>query len=171
MLGYKLDPGEPGIPSGAPASQSVLRVLNQELANYMDFKKQAAEQGGFVIGGGIYLDLRRRGSFLAAVAGKTKVFMYLPGNKTGQNAKVPSQEDSGSAQNSTENGTSVDDAKKTEVSRKIDELYNKLAMSSDPYERQQLEQQIVMLTMAMNALVAGMKMPEFLIGMLLNTAV
>jgi len=64
MLGYKLDPGEPGIPSGAPASQSVLRVLNQELANYMDFKKQAAEQGGFVIGGGIYLDLRRRGSFL-----------------------------------------------------------------------------------------------------------
>ncbi len=171
MLGYRLDPGEPGIPSGAPASQSVLRVLNQELANYMDFKKQAAEQGGFVIGGGIYLDLRRRGSFLAAVAGKTKVFMYLPGDKMGQNAKVPSQEDSGSAQNSIENGTSVNDAKKTEVSRKIDELYNKLAMSNDPYERQQLEQQIVMLTMAMNALVAGMKMPEFLVGMLLNTAV
>ncbi|HOJ94631.1 MAG TPA: hypothetical protein PK390_05295, partial [Fervidobacterium nodosum] len=56
-LGYKLDPGEPGIPSGAPASKSVLRVLGQELANYMDFKKQAMEKGGFIIAGGIFLDM------------------------------------------------------------------------------------------------------------------
>ncbi|HOK87204.1 MAG TPA: hypothetical protein PKI14_06445 [Fervidobacterium sp.] len=134
----------------------------------MDFKKQAAEQGGFVIGGGIYLDLRKRGSFLAAVAGETKVFMYVPGSKTDAIGKTPGQNGENSDQNTSE---PTNDIRKSEVSEKIDELYRKLSTTSDPYEREKLEQQVIMLTMAMNALMFGMKMPEILIGMLLNTVV
>mgnify|MGYP007094564059 CR=1 FL=1 len=161
-LGYKLDPGEPGVPFGARASQSIARVMSQEYANYIDFKKQAAEQGGIVIFSGIYLDIQKRGSFLAAVAGKTKVLIYIPGKEVEQNtAKQLNQEEA----------NQPDDIKKGEIERKIDELYRKLQMTNDPLEREKLSHQILMLTMAMNALIFGMKMPEFLIGMLLNTTV
>lgn len=162
VLGYRLDPGEPGIPFGAPASQSILRVLNQEIANYLDFKKEATEQGGFVISGGIYLDLRKRGSFLAAVAGKTKVWIYVPGQR---------EEPGGEKLQETDQGASEQDIRKSKIQQKIDELYRKLAYEKDPLEREKLSEQIIMLTMAMNALMFGMKMPEFLIGMLLNTVV
>lgn len=165
VLGYKLDPGEPGIASGAPASQSILRVLNQEIANYLDFKKEAAEQGGFIISGGIYLDLRKRGSFLAAVAGKTKVWIYVPGSRD------KSGSDNGELVNGTDQGASDQDLRRSKIQQKIDELYRKLAYEKDPLEREKLSEQIIVLTMAMNALMFGMKMPEFLIGMLLNTVV
>ncbi|WP_448374793.1 hypothetical protein [Fervidobacterium sp.] len=164
-LGYKLDPGEPGVPFGAPASQSIARVMSQEYANYIDFKKQAAEQGGIIISGGIYLDIQKRGSFLAAVAGKTKVLIYIPGKEVEQNnAKQPEQQE-------LNQSGQPDDIKKSEIGRKIEELYRKLQMTNDPLEREKLSQQILMLTMAMNALIFGMKMPEFLVGMLLNTTV
>ncbi|MGB9615596.1 MAG: hypothetical protein ACP5KD_05570 [Fervidobacterium sp.] len=162
MLGYKLDFGEPGIPSGAPASQSVLRVLNQELANYMDFKKQAMKKGGFIIAGGIYLDMQKRGSFLAAVAGETKVLMYIPGENRSD----------GNINNTKGLGKTVEeDFKKSKIEQKIDELYRKLSTTNDPVEREKLQQQILMLTMAMNALMFGMKIPEILIGALINTTV
>ncbi|MEJ5257578.1 MAG: hypothetical protein WHS64_04940 [Fervidobacterium sp.] len=163
-LGYKLDPGEPGIPSGAPASQSVLRVMSQEFANYIDFKKQAAEQGGVIISGGIYLDMQKRGSFLAAVAGKTKVLIYIPGSNDGQGREAGPTDGANKLEQ-------PDQMKQSEITRKIDELYRKLQMTQDPVEREKLQQQILLLTMAMNALMFGMKMPEFLIGMLLNTTV
>ncbi len=164
-LGYKLDPGEPGVAFVAPASQSIARVMNQEFANYIDFKKQAAEQRGFIISGNISLDLQKRGSFLAAVAGKTKVLIYIPGK--GYERPLPNQPD----EHGTKSHNEPDDIRKGEIERKIDELYRKLQMTNDPIEREKLSQQILMLTMAINALSFGMKMPEFLIGMLLNTAV
>ncbi|MFN4223354.1 MAG: hypothetical protein ACK4E1_00885 [Fervidobacterium nodosum] len=164
-LGYKLDPGEPGIPSGAPASKSVLRVLGQELANYMDFKKQAMEKGGFIIAGGIFLDMQKRGSFLAAVAGKTRVLMYIPGEKNQVNGK-PEQQN-----NQFDTIDFESDLKKSKIEQKIDELYRKLSTTNDPLEAEKLQQQILMLTMAMNALMFGMKIPELLVGMLLNTTV
>jgi len=164
-LGYKLDPGEPGVAFGAPASQSIARVMSQEFANYIDFKKQAAEQGGFIISGTISLDLQKRGSFLAAVAGKTKVLIYIPGK--GYERPFPNQPD----EHGTKRPNEPDDIRKGEIERKIDELYRKLQMTNDPIEREKLSQQILMLTMAINALSFSMKMPEFLIGMLLNTAV
>lgn len=167
-LGYKLDPGEPGVPFGAPASQSVLRVLNQEIANYIDFKKEALEQGGFIISGGIYLDLRKRGSFLAAVAGKTKVWIYVPGRAASQESPgEPGYSDQVAGNERSEKPG--DDLRKTEIQQKIDELYRKLAVTQDPLEQEKLVDQILMLTMAMNALMFGMKIPEFLVGMLLNT--
>lgn len=177
MLGYKLDPGEPGIPSSAPASRSVLRVLSQELANYMDFKKQAMENGGFIIAGGIFLDLQKRGSFLAAVAGKTKVWMYFPGDKTNELSNIPELPGLPGAKNDNnlskpgETNEMDSNVKQSKIQEKIDELYRKIAMTDDPFEIEKLQEQILMLTMAMNALMFGLKMPEFLVGMLLNTAV
>ncbi|ANE42190.1 hypothetical protein IM42_04075 [Fervidobacterium sp. SC_NGM5_O18] len=161
VLGYKLDPGEPGVPFGAPASQSFLRVMSQEFANYIDFKKQAAEQGGFIIYGGIYLDVQKRGSFLAAVAGKTKVLIYVPGQQNGNTSQENQQNKIGEDSN----------LKRNEIERKIDELYRKLQQTVDPTEREKLLQQILLLTMAINALMAGMKIPELLVGIILNATV
>ncbi|MDM7321347.1 MAG: hypothetical protein P3W91_006440, partial [Fervidobacterium sp.] len=149
------------VPFGAPASQSFLRVMSQEFANYIDFKKQAAEQGGFIIYGGIYLDVQKRGSFLAAVAGKTKVLIYVPGQQNGNTSQENQQNKIGEDSN----------LKRNEIERKIDELYRKLQQTVDPTEREKLLQQILLLTMAINALMAGMKIPELLVGIILNTTV
>ena len=97
------------------------------------------------------------------MAGKTKVWIYVPK----QNERLGS----GETARETEQGGSDQDIRKSKIQQKIDELYRKLAYEKDPLEREKLSEQIIMLTMAMNALMFGMKMPEFLIGMLLNTVV
>ena len=155
VLGYKLDPGEPGIPYSAPASRSVLRVLSQEISNLIAFKKEALENGGYVIYGRISLDLRKRGSFLAAVAGKTQVYIYYPGKKETSNEQefyLPQVRH-----------TSV-----RELERKINELERKLYSSSDPIERQNIKRDLTRLRLALNTLRSGLKIPEFLLGVLID---
>ncbi|APT73896.1 hypothetical protein BW47_04890 [Thermosipho melanesiensis] len=147
ILGYKLDPGEPGLSHSAPASRSVLRVLNQELSNYYAFKRKAEKEGGFIISGGIYLDLRKRGSFLAAVAGKTKVWMYIPGKK--ENSK----------------GQPVDTR---HISDKIREIEMKMKVETDPVKKEELKRQILLLEIAKNALMFGMAIPKYLLGILFD---
>jgi len=157
-LYYKLDPGEPGLANSAPASMSVLRVASQELANYLAFKRRAEREGGFIIDGGIHLDLRKRGSFLAAVAGRTQVWIYAPTRTTKQ-----------AAPNGEEQGLQVQDGiSKNDVSERIRSLYRKLQQTADPAEREKIEREIILLQMALNALVAGLKIPEFLVGLLLD---
>ncbi|MDI3517657.1 MAG: hypothetical protein PWP09_1723 [Thermotogota bacterium] len=156
-LYYKLDPGEPGLANSAPASMSILRVAGQELANYLAFKRQAEREGGFIIGGGIRLDLQKRGPFLAAVAGRTHVWIYTPANKQGR----ATPEESGIPQEQ-------EDISKSEVSERIRALYRKLQQATDPQEREKLEREILLLQMALNALMAGLKIPEFLVGLLLD---
>ena len=155
MLGYKLDPGEPGLAHSAPASMSVMRVLNQEISNYLAFKKEAMRKGGFIISGGIFLDLRRRGGFLAAVAGKTKVWMYIPGKKD----------------QVREGNQGVDDQQdaKSQIKDKIDELKMKLDSTTDPMEREKLQREIAMLELALNSFKASLSLPQFLVGSLLDT--
>ncbi|WP_164723682.1 hypothetical protein [Thermosipho globiformans] len=153
MLGYRLDPGEPGLSHGAPASRSVLRVLSQELSNYYAFERKAQKEGGYIIYGGIYLDLRKRGSFLAAVAGKTRVWMYIPG-KNDQDNEISENE-----------GLKVDTR---HVSEKIRQLQLKLQIEEDPVKREELERQILMLEMAKNALQFGMNFPKYLLGILFD---
>jgi len=155
ILGYKLDPGEPGIPYSAPASRSILRVLSQEISNLMAFKKEAVRNGGYVIYGRISLDLRKRGSFLAATAGKTQVYIYYPGREektSEQRFYLPQIKN-----------TSV-----RELERKINELERKYHSSSDPFERQNIRRNIIRLRLALNALKSGLNIPEFLIGVLID---
>ncbi|MCD6449698.1 MAG: hypothetical protein J7L34_04235 [Thermotogaceae bacterium] len=161
VLGYKLDPGEPGLAYSAPASMSILRVLTQEVSNYLAFKKEAMRQGGFIISGGIYLDLRKRGGFLAAVAGKTKVFMYIPGDKNTLESK--------NLQNSEQSQNQPDS--KQEIERKIQELQQRITQTQDPLEREKLERELTLLEMALSSFKASLKLPQFLIGSLLDTMV
>ena len=157
ILGYRLDPGEPGLPYSAPASMSILRVLSQEVSNYLAFKKEALQKGGYIIMGGIYLDLQKRGAFLAAVAGKTRVYMYIPGEKNtveGQQQKDANQKPS-----------------KVEIERKIQELRMRLETTTDPMERERLEKEILLLEMALNSFNAALRLPEFLVGSLLDVLV
>ncbi|QTA38585.1 hypothetical protein JYK00_03480 [Thermosipho ferrireducens] len=156
-LGYKLDPGEPGLSNSAPASRSVLRVLTQELSNYYAFQREALRQGGFIISGGISLDFRKRGSFLAAVAGKTKVWMYIPKSNPWEKPEDTKTNDEGSQ-----------DVSKTDISEKIRELRLKLQTTKDPVEIEKIEREILLLEMAMNALMLGMNLPKFLIGTLFD---
>ncbi|MCD6552090.1 hypothetical protein, partial [Thermotoga sp.] len=94
VLGYKLDPGEPGIPYSAPASRSVLRVLSQEISNLVAFKKEALREGGYVIYSNIALDMRKRGSFLAAIAGRTQVYIYTPADQnTGKTSELQDKQE------------------------------------------------------------------------------
>jgi len=159
ILGYKLDPGEPGLAYSAPASMSILRVLTQEVSNYLAFKREAMRKGGFIISGGIYLDLRKRGGFLAAVAGKTKVFMYIPGDKNTQRTQ--------SSQNPNQSQDQLNS--KQEIERKIQELQEKIAIAQDPLEREKLERELALLEMALNSFKAALQLPQFLIGALLDT--
>ncbi len=161
VLSYKLDPGEPGLAYSAPASMSILRVLTQEVSNYLAFKREATRQGGFIISGGIYLDLRKRGGFLAAVAGKTKVFMYIPGNKNIQDAQKSQNPDQPQSQLNP----------RQEIERKIQELQEKIARTQDPLERERLERELALLEMALNSFKASLQLPQFLIGALLDTMV
>ncbi|MDN5337650.1 MAG: hypothetical protein PWQ20_720 [Thermotogaceae bacterium] len=92
-LGYKLDPGEPGLAYSAPASRSIIRVLSQEVSNLIAFKNEALRKGGVVIYSKISLDMQKRGIFLAAVAGKTEVRILIPGEKEVMESGRPESED------------------------------------------------------------------------------
>lgn len=80
-LRYKLDPGEPGIASPAPASQSVGKVASHELTNLRRFKREAAEEGGIVVESSIYLNFQHKGAFLAATSGRSKARVLIPEEK------------------------------------------------------------------------------------------
>ncbi|MBM7558285.1 hypothetical protein [Marinitoga litoralis] len=129
ILGYKLDPGEPGIASSAPASLSIIRVLSQETSNLIAFKKQAAINGGYVVYSKISLDMQKRGAFLAAVAGKTEVKIAYPNENKDENK--------------TNNNN--DKSNKSEI-KKLEDLINKLkkflSSEDNPDIKKELENKI-----------------------------
>lgn len=129
ILGYKLDPGEPGIASSAPASLSIIRVLSQETSNLIAFKKQAAINGGYVVYSKISLDMQKRGAFLAAVAGKTEVKIAYPNENKDENK--------------TNNNN--DKSNKSEI-KKLEDLINKLknflSSEDNPEIKKELENKI-----------------------------
>ncbi len=131
VLGYKLDPGEPGLAHSAPASRSILRVLSQEISNWLAFKREAEKNGGVIIFGGIYLDLRKRGSFLAAVAGHTTAYIYYPNRST--------------------DPQHVDETEvKSRIKQEIEKLEAKLLIVTTEEERRRIEEQIAFLKIVMN---------------------
>lgn len=147
-LGYRLDPGELGLWNSASAGRSILRVLTQEISNWLYFKRKVEREGGVIIQGGISLDLRKRGSFLAAVAGRTTVWVYYPGEKTQANPSMEQQY-------------------KQQIQEKIRELENQLNFAT-PEEKEKLEQQIQLLRMAMNLPLQLVQMLLEPLGLLFN---
>lgn len=149
-LGYKLDPGELGLWNTAPASRSILRVLTQEISNWLYFKRKVEREGGVIIQGGISLDLRKRGSFLAAVAGRTTVWVYYPGEKIKSETEGQQY--------------------KEQLEEKIRELEKRLIFAT-PEEREKLEQQIELLRMIMNLPLQFVQMLLEPLGLFLNATV
>jgi hypothetical protein len=165
-LGYALDPGETGIAYGAPASRSISRVLNQEISNYSRFQNEAAQRGGRIVYSKISLDLRKRGPYLAAVAGKTEVKIAYPdkgkirdnGGKCDKIFGTYKKDANGSDKTKS----------KSSIENEIRGLENKLKKITNPVEREEIEERIKMLKMALNAVSVGIKIPEFFMGRLLD---
>ncbi len=82
ILYYKLDPGEMGIATPSSAVFSISHVAGHETGNAVRAEAEAVANGGYVIYSAITLDMRKRGAFLAAVAGKTTVEIYYPRGKS-----------------------------------------------------------------------------------------
>ncbi len=81
-IGFKLDPGEPGIGGSAPASTSALKVIPHELGNIHRFESEALAKGGVVIEESITLDVQKVGSYLTVAGGHSKaVILYSKDGK------------------------------------------------------------------------------------------
>lgn len=72
-IGYRLDPGEPGVLRGASASTSTMRVVEQEQRNLNRFRSRAIQEGKTVVFASISYLRQFRGSFMATVGGETTV--------------------------------------------------------------------------------------------------
>ena len=81
-IGFRLDPGEPGIAGSAPASTSALKVIPHELGNIHRFESEALAKGGVVIEEEITLDVQKVGSYLTVAGGHSKaVILYSKDGK------------------------------------------------------------------------------------------
>lgn len=126
-LGYKLDPGEPGLSNSSPASLSILRVAAHELGNINQFKSQALKKGGIVIYTEIGLNLKRRGGFLAAVGGKSKaVILYRK-----EISKSTPQDPVYELQNTEKHTDETKDIKQ-KIEKEIQKITNELRTETDP---------------------------------------
>jgi len=155
VLNYKLDPGEPGLSHSSSASRSVLRVLSQEISNWLAFKREAQRNGGVIIQGGIHLDIRKRGSFFAAVAGRTTAWIYYPDRENiGISASKEYSEDY-----------------KAELRKELESIERKIATIHDPVEKERLEKRRLLLRILMNLPSQLLKGMGFLNGLELNVLV
>ncbi|HBT50937.1 hypothetical protein [Petrotoga olearia] len=126
-LGYKLDPGEPGLANSSPASLSILRVAAHEVGNINQFKSQALKKGGIVIYTDIDLNLKKRGGFLAAVGGKSKaVILYKK-----EIDKNSPQDLHYESQNTERKDNETEDIKQR-IEKEIQKITNELRAETDP---------------------------------------
>lgn len=150
-IGYGLDPGERGLSLSSPASMSIMRVASHEARNIAQFKNKAAQDGGVVLYSDIDLTFRKRGSYLAAVAGKsTAVILYRKNEKDMKNIDgymVSSQSEkrdpnSIETESKYEKGIAKENKSKENVKKQIKEIENKLRLETDPKKREELEKKL-----------------------------
>jgi len=77
-LAFRLDPGEPGVLHAASASQSTLRVAEQENRNIRRLENAAAREGRIVTRSGATFTRTGVGSFTTTVSGLTRVESVEP---------------------------------------------------------------------------------------------
>jgi len=176
-LGYGLDPGERGLSLSSPASMSIMRVASHEARNIAQFKNKAAQEGGVVLYTDIDLTLRKRGSYLAAVAGKsTAVILYRKDAEEARNIDgymVSSQsqrQDPGSvgSENENEEENKINPSNPEEnVEQQIENLENKLRIESDPEKREKIEQELELYKLLKNFSQTGLS-ADFANGLNIN---
>jgi len=141
ILGYKLDPGEPGLAYSAPASRSIIRVLTQELSNLIAFKNEALRKGGVVIYSKISLDMQKRGMFLAAVAGRTEARMLIPDEKKKDNVFNG---------NLLYSQQSLNESQEVKLEKLKSELERQLLMEKNPEKIEEIKRKIALLNSLLN---------------------
>ncbi len=78
ILQYKLDPGEWGSSAPAAASNSISRVASHESSNLGRFESKANKDNCYIVNKSLYLNLTKRGSYLAATSGHSQAAIYCP---------------------------------------------------------------------------------------------
>jgi len=73
VLGFRLDPGEPGLLSSAPASQAALRVTAQEQRNLRRLESEAIMAGRVILASGTSFGRAFAGPYLTITSGLTTV--------------------------------------------------------------------------------------------------
>jgi hypothetical protein len=165
-LGYKLDPGEPGLANSAPASLSILRVAAHEVGNINQFKSEAMKKGGIVIHTDIDLNLQKRGGFLAAVGGKSKaVILYK------KEAEDLSEEPSSLILNEFSNPTEKTEKDEKEkvkenIEKEIQNIKKELLTENDPKKLEELLIKLQNLELAKNN--SSSLASEFFLGLNLD---
>ncbi|MFA5033646.1 MAG: hypothetical protein WC614_11585 [bacterium] len=114
VVGYKLDPGEFGVPFSASASNSGIRVIGHELGNLNRFRMEAIKEGGTLVSAKISLTTQLEGPFVAAVQGETEVTISHPVDKNDISLKTTNP--------SLENVENKENKKKPEESLKAPSL-------------------------------------------------
>jgi hypothetical protein len=175
-LGYGLDPGERGLSLSSPASMSIMRVASHEARNIAQFKNKAAQEGGVVLYTDIDLTLRKRGSYLAAVAGKsTAVILYRKDAEEARNIDgymVSSQSQRqdpssvGSEEEKEENAVNTNNSNQN-VEEQIENIENKLRIENDPEKREELEQKLELYKLLKNFSNSGLS-ADFANGININ---
>jgi flagellar biosynthesis GTPase FlhF len=146
-LGFRLDPGDPGLLRQAPASESTLRVFQQELRNLVRLKGEAAMRGERVIYADLDLYFSRNGSYVSANSGHTTVVSVGEARTVRPSEDVRDQEPSESKESEAAGQTAAAEEarqeeqieetqtalerKKAELEQKIDE---KRTAQEDPVE-------------------------------------
>jgi vacuolar-type H+-ATPase subunit I/STV1 len=174
-LGYGLDPGERGLSLSSPASMSIMRVASHEARNIAQFKNKAAQEGGVVLYTDIDLTLRKRGSYLAAVAGKsTAVILYRKDAEEARNIDgymVSSQSQkkdisSVEGEEDEENKVNANNSEQN-VEEQIKNIENKLRIENDPEKREELEQKLELYKSLKNFTNTGLS-ADFVSGLNIN---
>ena len=73
VLGFRLDPGEPGLLNSAPASQAALRVTAQEQRNLRRLESEAIMAGRVILASGTSFGRAFAGPYLTITSGLTTV--------------------------------------------------------------------------------------------------
>lgn len=78
VLGFRLDPGEPGLLRSARASEATLQVTAQELHNLHRLESEALMRGEVILSSGISFGRAFAGKFLTTTDGLTRVVSRSP---------------------------------------------------------------------------------------------
>ncbi|WP_036221517.1 hypothetical protein [Mesoaciditoga lauensis] len=148
ILYYKLDPGEMGIATPSSAMLSISRVAGHETGNAVRARADAIANGGYVIYSVITLDMRKRGAFLAAVAGKTTVEIYYPHGKNGEKGVKPTGE-------GNKTSTSAFQSVEMKLKNALRTLKNMLKSTKDLAIKEEIQKRISQIENALNMLKMG----------------
>jgi hypothetical protein len=139
VLGFRLDPGEPGVIHSSKASTSTIAVFSQENRNRNRLVAEAVRRGERVIRTDVNLKFTRNGSYVSANSGHTAVKSIKANGDAKKAEKTGQAEGGGSTTAKSEQAKSASDSSQSD-SREIEELesdLNELSAEKKEIEKEQ----------------------------------